>query len=348
MFDPLYIPNLKTSDSELRALRNLSPSVRERLLPAFEITRSRVTKKLPKGSVFRRAEQLIEASGSSNFILDVTTEPDLMNEEMVAFFDEAGGYSNWRTFVSEAFAPEVIPCLLFDEGGVETEFKKQVQRFGESHARVALRTSATDRKDAAKLYQWAIEELGFDRIVVIGSLYFLERGLQPVYFDRCRQFLTEVMGNRPPGLLAFPGSSFPKAVGSNGYGADDGGEFPASELPLFEQLQSTFPNMPLVYSDYASVHPIRYPTKGGSWVPRIDIFDRGNFVFSRLRSSDGGYAAAARNIVKQHGAGLPDCWGGDQIKSAATGVVPGRSPSFWISARINMWITQRTLALSLL
>jgi hypothetical protein len=348
MADPLYIPNLKTSDSELRAIRQLSERVRERLLPAFEITRSRTTKNSPRGSVFRRAEQLVEASRISRFILDVTTEADLMNEEMEAFFDEAGGYSQWCSFISSAFNKEIIPCLLYVEGGSEQDFKRQVDQLAANHAMVALRTSATDREDTLKLYRWALEMLPPDRIIVIGSLYFLEQGVQQVYFERAQQFITTVIGNRPsPRLIAFPGSSFPKTVGSGVYGQDDRGAFPSVEIPLFQELRSAYPRLPLIYSDYAAVHPIRYPTKGGSWVPRIDIFNRNSFAFSRLRQPDGGYAAAAKNIVAEYGYSLPDCWGSDQIKLAAAGSVPGRSPSFWISARINMWITQRANDLSL-
>ncbi|MGY3233370.1 hypothetical protein ACVMAJ_000260 [Bradyrhizobium sp. USDA 4448] len=346
MADPLYIPNLKTSDSELRAIRQLSAAVRERILPAFEITRSRVTKKLPRGSVSRRAEQLVEASAISRFILDVTTETDLMNEEMQAFFDEAGGYSRWRAFIASAFGSEIIPCLLYVDGGSEQDFRRQVEQLATKHEMVALRTSATDREDTLRLYRWALEVVPAERIIIIGSLYFLDQGLQQLYFDRARDFITTVIGNRPrPKALAFPGSSFPKTVGSPPYGQDDGGKFSAMEVPLYSELRTAYPQLPLVYSDYAAVHPIRYPTKGGGWVPRIDIHDQGSFAFSRLRQPDGGYAAAARNIVAQYGNRLPDCWGSDQIKLAATGAVPGRSPSFWISARINMWITQRTLDL---
>lgn len=340
---PLYIPNLKTSDAELRAVRQLSGPVRERILPAFEITRSRVTKKTPRGSVFRRAEQLVEASSSSRFILDVTTEADLMNEEMEGFFDESGGYSRWRSFINSSFSWEVIPCLLYVEGGSEQEFKRQVEQLATSHATVALRTSATDREDALKLYRWALEVLSADRIIIIGSLYFLEQGLQRLYFDRAREFLTAVIGNRPrPRSIAFPGSSFPKTVGTGAYGRDDGGEFAALEIPLFDELRSAYPQMPLVYSDYAAVHPIRYPTKGGGWVPRIDVLNQDRFAFSRLRQPDGGYASAAKIIVAKFGNALPDCWGSEQIRLAATGAVPGKSPSFWISSRINMWITRRT------
>jgi hypothetical protein len=345
MTDRVYIPNLKTSDSELRALRHLSPAVKNRILPAFELTRSRVTPKLPEGSVIRRAEQLVENYGDSNFILDLTTENDLLNPEMDKFYDERNGYSNWRSFLGRAFPSEIIPCLQYVEGGSELEFKRQVAGLIERYGKVALRTSVSDL-EANELYKWSIEVTSLKNITVIGSIYFLDQQSDEVYFDRCRRFLSTVVGNQVPDVIAFPGSSFPKSVGMGVYGNDDGGNFPALELPLFERLKTTFANMPLVYSDYASVHPIRYPSRGGSWVPRIDIFQNGQFTFSRLRNQDGGYAEAAKIIMRNYGGTLPSCWGAEQIKQAAGGTVPGKSPSFWISARINMWITQRANELS--
>lgn len=346
MTDPVYMPNLKTSDSELRALKYLSPETRELILPAFELTRSRITTKNPEGSVFRRAEQLVETYGSPRFIVDLTTETDLMNEEMEGFFDEAGGYAKWRSFLSSALPAQIIPCLLYVDGGSEGEFKRQVVELAGTYGTVALRTSATERVDAARLYEWALDVIAARHVIVIGSLYFLEQGLAAVYLDRCSLFFRDVIGNQPPELLAFPGSSFPKAVGAGEYGDDEKGDFEAVEIPLFRELKRMLATAPLIYSDYSSVHPIRYPTRGGGWVPRVDIFQGGKFAYSRLRQPSGGYAAAARNIVRLYGASLPNCWGSDQIRSAANGAVLGRSPSFWISARINMWITQRTSELS--
>jgi hypothetical protein len=344
MTDRVYIPNLKTSDSELRALRYLAPEVRARILPAFELTRSRITKKEPKGSIYRRAEQLLEISGMSRFIVDITTEADLMNDEMNKFFDEANGYASWRSFLSVAFGPEIIPALLFVDGGSQAEFKRQVEKLLSSYDTVAIRTSVSE-PEAKQLYDWALEVAPSNRIIVIGSVYFLEQGLLKLYVDRCRTFATDVVGNQYPQSIAFPGSSFPKAVGSGDYGEDDAGEFTALELPLFSQLKAALPNAPLIYSDYAAVHPIRYPTKGGSWIPRIDVFDGGKFYFSRLRAPDGGYSTAAKIIASGHAKNLPACWGTDQVVQASTGSLPGRSPSFWISARINMWITDRALKL---
>jgi len=215
----------------------------------------------------------------------------------------------------------------------------------ERYGKIALRTSVSDL-EANELYKWSADVTSLKNIMVIGSIYFIDQQSNEVYFDRCSRFLSTVIGNQIPEAIAFPGSSFPKSVGMGPYGNDDGGNFPALELPLYARLKKTFANMPLVYSDYASVHPIRYPTRGGSWVPRIDIFQNGHFTFSRLRNQDGGYAEAAKVIMRNFGNTLPNCWGSEQIKQAAEITVPGKSPSFWISARINMWITQRTMELS--
>jgi hypothetical protein len=345
MTKKIYIPNLKTSDSELRALRFLSNEVRESILPVFELTRSRITKKHPDGSASRRAEQLMEIYGGSPFILDLTTETDLTNSEMESFFEQEKGYARWRSFLESSFDSKIIPCLQYDEGGSEAEFKRQAEYLAQRFGKVALRTSVSDL-EASQLYVWALEAIGQKNITVIGSIYFMEQNAEEVYFDRCSRFISTVIGNRPPEQIALPGSSFPKSVGNGDYGEDDGGEFSSSEFSLYQRIKKNFPNAPLVYSDYASVHPIRYPTRGGSWVPRIDVFSNNHFAFSRFREADGGYVEAARNIMKDYETALPDCWGADQIKQAATGSLPGRSPSFWISVRINMWINQRVDLLS--
>jgi hypothetical protein len=345
MSDPVYIPNLKTSDSELRALRYLASSVKDKILPVFELTRSRITTKNPNGSVIRRAEQVTEIYGDGDFILDVTTESDLMNPQMGAFFDEANGYANWRSFLSSMFPSKIYPCVQYVEGGTEVEFKRQVEELSSRYEKVVLRTSVFDL-EVNQLYLWMLDVTDSRRVIVVGNVFFLEQQANAVYVDRCRGFLSEVIGNRLPDAVAFPGSSFPKSVAIGVYGKDDSGKFSAVELDLYETLTREFPNMPLVYSDYASVHPIRYPTRGGGWVPRIDVFQSGEFVYSRLRNDDGGYAAAAKVIMRNYGNSLPACWGTEQIRQAATGNVPGRSPSFWISARINMWITQRANDLS--
>jgi hypothetical protein len=344
---PVYIPNLKTSDSELRALKHLAPEIRSMIVPAFELTRSRITSKNPRGSIIKRAEQVREIYGDSSFILDLTTENDLINPEMERFFDEANGYAAWRNFLATSFGPQIIPCVQFVEGGSQVEFKKQVAALTERYGQIAIRTSVADL-EAEELYVWATEATDQNRITVIGSLYFLDQDAQSnaIYLDRCRRFVADVIGNRIPETIAFPGSSFPKSVAIGIYGNDDEGKFPAVELTLFDRIKREFPNLPLVYADFASVHPIRYLTGGGTWVPRIDVAIDGSFSYSRLRNPDGGYAGAAKIIIEKYGNDLPKCWGSDQIKQAATGNVPGKSPSFWISARINMWITQRANELS--
>lgn len=42
------------------------------------------------------------------------------------------------------------------------------------------------------------------------------------------------------------------------------------------------------------------------------------------------------------------CWGTTTIKSAAQGFKPGATPSFWLSVRMNIFITEQLKRLSII
>lgn len=335
----MYIPNLKTSDSEIRAIRFLSTSVKGMILPAFELTRSRKTSKLPNGSIDVRMDQLIDAYGGDNFILDVSVEEDLINDEIYSFFDQKGGYANWRHFIKAHKKKSLIPCVLYEEDGTKHDFQTQVSALLEEAPRIALRLSAND-ENAGKLYNWCLEVAGPDKIVVIGNLYFIGINETPKYIGYASTFIDNVIGNKPPSILALPLSSFPRSVVDNGYGDDREGKFEASEYQFYNALRARYSSAPLVFSDFASVHPIRYPTRGGAWVPRIDVPVDSEFVYRRVRRNEGGYVQAASELKRVLHNDFIDCWASEQIRLAAAGTPGGISPSYWISARINYWITK--------
>ena len=145
----------------------------------------------------RRAEQLLEIYGNSEFILDITTENDLLNSEIDSFFDESNGYANWRTFLEGVFADSVVPCLQYVEKGSKEEFQKQAEALVSRFGKAAIRTSVFDA-EAASLFAWANEVVGEKNLIVMGSLYFLDKESDALYFDRCSNFLTRVVGNRLP------------------------------------------------------------------------------------------------------------------------------------------------------
>lgn len=337
-----YYPNLKTTDSELRAIQHLDDSTKKNLLPIFELTRSRKSKNLPEGSLHRRMSQLIQNYGNFSFILDLCTEEALMNSETIELFDEYEGYKNWVEFLDTAESGVIIPCVLYIEDGSEEEFKKQASTLKNKYGKVCLRTSVSDDEDAPKLYRWLYEEIGPENIIVCAILYFIEDGADLIYRAKCETFIRTVIRNNIPGTLLFPGSSFPRFVTDQDGCEDLEGQFEAREIKLESELISTHRNLPIEPSDFASVHPIRYETRGGNWIPRIDIFDGTFYSYNRARRGDGGYKEAAKNVNKSLLNKLPNCWGKSQILAAISGKVTGGSPSYWISVRINCWITARS------
>lgn len=338
----MYYPNLKTTDAELRAIRHLDEKVKNRITPIFELTRSRKTSTLINGSLSRRAEQLNEIYDGHQAIIDLCTEPQLMNDETVDLFDEADGYSRWRNFLTENFSTSsYIPCLLYVDEGSEDNFRKQVQWIVKKYKKVCLRLSVTDEL-FPRLYNWCLEEVEEKNIIISAVLYYIEPSELNRVLGDCRHFINSVIGNRPPSSLLFSGSSFPRLVTKLPGCGDQNGSFPLSELILEETLIRTFSNLKIEASDFASVHPHRYETKGGGWVPRIDYREAQDFKYTRVRRDDGGYRAAANLIPQTSINNLPKSWGGEQIKLARAGAVTGASPSFWISVRINNWITERS------
>lgn len=339
----MYYPNLKTSDSELRAVRFLDNSTKGRITPIFELTRSRKTKSLPNGSVHKRIEQLLEIYGNSHFILDLATEEDIINDEIVDMFDETNGYSKWLRFLRDSGARGAYPCALYVEDGGKENFQRQVERIVSDYGRVCLRTSVADG-DTAKLYNWITEVTDSNKIIACGSMYYIEPQRFKNYAVLAEAYITGVIGNQVPAALLFPGSSFPRYVTDRSPSGDLEGEFDALEIQAEADLKKKFPNMPIEPSDFASVHPIRYATAGGNWIPRIDIFDGTKYRYVRSRRDDGGYDSAARDLDSSLVARLPNCWGKQQIEETMAGRVAGGSPSFWISVRINCWITQRAIS----
>lgn len=337
---PSYVPVLKTTDSELRAVKFLSADVKDNIMPLFELTRSRKTKALPEGSASRRMQQLLEIYGSGRFILDVTTEEDLLNSEIISFFDEDEGYRQWSDFLRDNTSDETIPCVLYSEDGSKVNFCNQVRTLLTRHKKICIRGGVSDSNLVRQLYMWALEVADYSKIIIGGSVYFIARGMLPNAELESRQFIASVVGNTPPSMIFVSSSSYPKYVVETGYGNDAGGEFRALERDLTLNVQNALPNLPIVHSDYASVHPIRYNTSARGWVPRVDGVGDSLYSFRRYRDSDGGYARAAREVYSRLRSQLVECWGTEQIRDAAIhGRLGGRSPSFWISVRVNQWIT---------
>jgi hypothetical protein len=335
-----YSPCLKTTDAELRGFSKLDDSVKDALLPIFELTRSRTSKNNPHGDVATRLEAIKSGIGSQRpFILDLTTHPDLSNAQINALLDEEDGFVAWRKFI-DRLDMNVIPAIHIVEGGSPNNLSKQVKEIERARGNIAFRADVFD----PNTQQYVSEILGnlsdVSRLIIILDAMFIKKpDVGPV---------AEEIGKRIGEMLSLGitdekivtiASSYPRSVDEPGYGNEHDGYFPAEEISLHDQVVTKFPKVR--YGDYASVHPVRYPARGGGWIPRVDFpLDR-HYSYHRYRRDEGGYVKAAGAVINDKRYQSIGTWGDGEIAVAAAGNPTGRSPSFWISARVNIHITRQ-------
>src|SRR5690606_11774352 len=91
----VYCPALRTRDSELKGYSQLDDSVKDALLPIFELTKSRRSKSNPDGSIAVTVSRLLDAVGDRPFIVDVTSLGSQSNTETAALLNPDGAFSVW-------------------------------------------------------------------------------------------------------------------------------------------------------------------------------------------------------------------------------------------------------------
>ncbi len=348
-----YYPLLKTTDAELKAYSNLDSSVQDNILPIFELTKSRRSTKNPLGKISIRLEQLQDLADGRPFIIDLTTEPSLSNTEIRDLLnDTADGFKAWREFVAQI--PNAIPVIHYNENAADADTKKQAKELEAKHKAVAFRADAYD-PDMMEYLGVILNALKRpDQLIII-----LDLGYVPVLewqdaVSPIKARIAEILKHTKAKHLVCLSSSYPKTVLAPGYGDDESGDFPIIEVNICEEVQLTHKD--LIYGDYSSIHPIRYPMGGGGWIPRIDVpLDRSCFyhrkravkeeVKGKVKGKiEDAYIDVAKKVLKDTRykpiKGL-DAWGDIEIAAAANGAPNGKSPSHWIAVRASLHITRQ-------
>ena len=347
----MYVPIIKSTQSEMNGVKHLYDEVKTGILPVFELTKSRRTRLVPEGDIYRSYEKIIEIYPDRPFILDLTGHEDLGNSQIERFFDFSGGYNNWCTFIEELDNRNVYPAIqiLADDTEHLEEVSLQVKRLAKISNKVALRIGVFDFSgiEISLFLNYILKSIDKSKVILILDAGYI-KPMQAEAFaeDISRQFkiINQKTSINNPIIVS---SSFPRTVVMSGYGGDDFGLFAIEEVKLHKKLAETYADINWTYGDYGSVHPLRYETRGGSWVPRVDFPLDEKIYYYRYRRDDGGYIKAAKKVVEDNQQYLPiDCWGNEQILSASVGKPKGKSPSFWISARINMHISRQLNRLS--
>jgi len=355
------MPCLKTSVSEFRAFSKLDESTLNKLLPLFELTRGRRSKKDKVGLVEKNKDKIAEICDGRPFVLDLTRDETNSNHEIKSFLDSSDGYKNWCDFIEtvQAECPGVYPVLQNDPAGSMAELEAQIEQLSSICKAIAIRIGTDNyikyRNDGYKEFLYEVFNLireDISVIVIIDSEHVrdpsgkceLEESVKKATV--CINDIFEVTQDVSLSNCTFfnLSSSFPTSINQE-HSGDSKGEAPLYERPIYDKLIENTKRTPQVfYGDYACIYQFQKPVVSYNWVPRIDYpVSTEKCIYYRFRQPHGGYIKCATEMVnnKEYKRNKINCWGTEQIESTAqSNKKAGGSPSFWISVRSNVWMTR--------
>jgi hypothetical protein len=341
----IYLPALRTRDSELKGYENLSDTVKELLLPVFELTKSRRSKTNPEGAISKTVERLLSLTGDQPFIADVTSLESQGNAETEHLLDPTDAFKNWRDFV-RTLPPTCVPVVHLSDPFDRDEVIAQINDLWSHSSAIALRVP-TDYPYAYELSQVLV--LTANRggtVLLLADDGFVVQGDAQNSAKRCYNVLRHFAGKVD--VAATLASSFPSSVMLPAFGGGDTyGEFRLEEVLVSEAVKAIgLGNVRVLHGDYGLIHPNDFEGVVTSWVPRIDVPLNLEGYYHRYRRDAGGYGLAARLAVQNVKYSKLGCWADDCLVEAANGAPPGRSPAFWIAARVNYHITRQAMRLA--
>lgn len=333
-----YYPILKTTISELRALKQVDCSSRSPVTPIFELTKARKSKKDEMGNVYKRINEIKDIVKDSSFFLDLTSEESLTNPQIESMFDDNNNFENWREFISSLRNDNlnVIPIIQAYDDNTIQELTNQVVSLSKVCEEIAIRIKPSYFNETiAESLLTAAHDFNF--YTIIDLEYVDIENKEETKFNVCN-FISKCFNNNLSlGKVIICSSSFPPMVKHNN---KDSGSFFNYEKTVHSDISELFPKENFAYGDYGSVHPFRNDIKAYNWVPRIDYSLNNKTIFYRMKRDNGGYKNCADRLVlnSDYITNEISCWGGDEIITASTKEPNGKSPSYWISVRINIHI----------
>ncbi len=331
-----YMPVLRTRKAELFAYSNLRDKTKDRILPIFELTRSRRTKNDGQGDIGKNVCQIKKLVGSKWFGLDLTGTKEQQNTEIVRMLEDGeNAFKLWVDFVSSLGCSNAIPAIHFDDYYPDL-IKKQIEGLRKFSKFLLLRLPTDDQcKDTLKIIRSKVSTTN-DIILLLDGEFIENKNIEKRFKDKvafediCNTYSSDFHS------ISYSSSSFPRSVVNPGYGRDDYGCFELSETHFYNELIKCKGAASSCYSDHAAVHPLSYPGGAGGWVPRVDYPRETDLFYYRYRRDVGGYVRAASKVVADEKYVNHGDWGCNEIEQAARGNPNGRSPAHWISVRMSL------------
>lgn len=346
----IYSPIVKTTESEINAIRNLDQRVKERILPVFELTRGRKHKQyFPEGDINKSLRFIEEIFPHGDFILDITQHDDLINSDLESLINSDDGYASWVNFVSRLeFVDRLLPVLQIDGDELEKDESTALENIAKQSSSLSEITGAVVARLPWDLYENDVENIlsaifrrvEKSNVIVIVDYGYIKPFTGSGYVEDTLPLLKKVSGLCERGNIIVCASSFPKIVTAPNYGQEHYGKFQLEETVLYNEVVRNL-GSGFVYSDYGSIHPIRYDVKGGSWIPRVDVPLASEVYYYRYRrQNEGGYIRCAKEAARDDDfEKCVTCWGKEKILEAAKGKPEKWNPAFWISVRSNIHVT---------
>lgn len=359
-----YIPIIKTGDAEIKALEE-SPfmSSNENVIPLIELTRGRKkTTKYENGiskvsfPYEKRLDKIKKVFSNCNIAIDLTSDPDLLSDEIYELYSPLNGYDKWLSFLGklkeERCFKSITPAIVFnwDDNdkdiipNVSLEVLKLCKEYGSVLYRCDL--GSKDCYEELPIIRQSLTKDSFLFVVIdAGYLQFsMEKSATDVFLARIRNFNNILEGYNYQ--IVISSTSFPNNVTE--YGDKETDTIRLLEKDIYNNIKHIYSDV--AYSDHATINPKRNDliVMARGWIPRIDVPINEAVYYYKVRrpkgmsAYKGAYIVAANKAIAdvRYPKSLTDLWGIKMINNCAYGLVPASNPSFWISVRMNIHLYQ--------
>ena len=343
-----YFPLIKTRDAEFRCFENIAASDFEKLLPIYELTKSRRSKKDPDGAISKNMRRIEQIQKGSPFILDLTTTSKYKNPQINDLMSPFDGYCEWRRFVFQTHGSlNIIPVIHVNEDPLETGYK-ELQDFilkSPPHKEFAIRLPIDlTSEEVIVLFDKLRNALTtmHSKVIVLVDAGYVRVNFHNVVDSICNILNLLKSYEDVIATKVALSTSFPLEVAK---GKDDHEDIVnIYEEQIYQRIKVKVPDVK--YGDYCSVNTEQIERSGGSFIPRIDIasLNGDTFSYKRYRQSEGGYVLCAkRTLEDRENYQNLGTWADDRIKEAAEGRPYRLNPASWLAVRLNYFIKTRLL-----
>ncbi|WP_220771237.1 beta family protein, partial [Shewanella sp. MBTL60-007] len=264
----IYYPLIKTRDAELRAFQNLSDDVMEKILPIYELTKSRKSKKAPDGDIHRRMKQIGDIQDGRPFILDLSTDSRYINPQIEQLMSPYNGFKDWQYFLNLYSKLNVIPMVhIYEDEGEDddstfTEVENFVAAISQIKELLAVRMPYDlDSEDYQTYLEPIIDNLNNGcKLIVLLDANFVRVEASTELSSVTDPFIvaaSEVSELENIEDIVMLCTSFPSNVYKAG-GDDEAGDFKIFEEDIYQVVSE---DIGIKYGDYASINTAQIEMK---------------------------------------------------------------------------------------